>query len=104
MPPLRFEADRKALWEGVMDGTIDAIVSDHRPHDQEETEVEFDHAAYGNISLQTVFASLSNVTEFQLETVIEKLTSGPRTILGLPESGIRMGEMADLTIFQPLKK
>lgn len=104
MPPLRFEADRKALWEGVMDGTIDAIVSDHRPHDQEETEVEFDHAAYGNISLQTVFASVCGTPEFQLETVIEKLTLGPRTILGLPQSGIRMGEMADLTIFQPLKK
>ena len=104
MPPLRFESDRKALWSGIMDGTIDAIVSDHRPHDLEETEIEFDYAAYGNISLQTVFASLNNAEEFQLEAVIEKLTTGPRAILGLNESSIALGEIADLTLFQPSKK
>lgn len=104
MPPLRFESDRQALWEGVIDGTIDAIVADHRPNDKEEKDVEFDHAAFGNISLQTVFASLTPVKEFNLEKVIYCLSEGPRKILGLPEASIETGLPADLTIFQPNKK
>lgn len=101
MPPLRFEKDRKALWEGVKDGTIDAIVSDHRPNDQEEKDVEFDHASYGNISLQSTFASLQNTGDFELDVIIERLTVGPRTILGLANNPLEEGTQADLTIFAP---
>lgn len=101
MPPLRFESDRKALWEGVMDGTIDAIVSDHRPNDTEEKDVEFDHASFGNIALQTVFSSLLSTSEFNLKAVIERLTVGPRSILKLASSPIEVGSVADLTLFSP---
>lgn len=104
MPPLRFESDRLGLWEGIIDGTIDAIVSDHRPNDKEEKDVEFDHASYGNIALQTVFPSLTQLNEFNLEKVICCLSQGPRDILGLPEASIEVGLPADLTIFQPTKK
>ncbi len=103
MPPLRFEADRKALWEGVLDGTIDAIVSDHRPNDKEEKDVEFDHASYGNIALQTVFSSLQQASEFDLNATIARLTNGPRAILKLTPSPIEVGSVADLTLFSPNK-
>ena len=104
MPPLRFENDRLALWEGIMDGTIDAIVSDHRPFDKEEKDVEFDHASYGNINLQTTFASLTAPEQFDLEAVIKCLTSGPRAILGIEKAVVSEGKTADLTIFQPYKE
>lgn len=104
MPPLRFETDRKALWEGLSDGTIDAITSDHRPNDKEEKDVEFDNASYGNISLQTVFSSLTSVPEFQLEDVINSLSKGPRKILKLDSQTIEVGSSADLTLFSPSQK
>lgn len=103
MPPLRFESDREALWEGVLDGTIDAIVSDHRPNDKEEKDVEFDHASYGNIALQTVFSSLLSAEEFDLNATIERLTKGPRCILKLMPSPVEVGSIADLTLFSPSK-
>lgn len=104
MPPLRFESDRKALWEGVIDGTLDAIVSDHRPNDTEEKDLEFDHASFGNISLQTVFSSLVSVPEFELEKVIECLTVGPRALLKIESRTIEVGMEADLTLFSPRSK
>jgi dihydroorotase len=104
MPPLRFETDRIALWEGLKDGTIDAIVSDHRPNDKEEKDVEFDHASYGNISLQTVFSSLTNTSEFDINKVINCLSDGPRKILNLPSNSIQEGSTADLTLFSPTEK
>lgn len=104
MPPLRFETDRKALWQGVVDGTIDAIVSDHRPNDKEEKDVEFDHASFGNISLQTVFSSLVSVPEFNLNRVIDCLSAGPRTILKIDSNPIEEGSIADMTLFSPLDK
>lgn len=104
MPPLRFESDRKALWGGLADGTIDAIASDHRPNDKEEKDIEFDHASYGNISLQTVFASLTSVPEFDLKDVINCLSNGPRKILKLDTHSIKEGSTADLTLFSPLEK
>lgn len=104
MPPLRFESDRKALWMGLKDGTIDCIVSDHRPHDKEEKDIEFDMAEFGNIGLQTTFASLQLVPEFELELVINALSINPRTVLGLADQTIEEGTIADLTLFQPEKE
>ncbi|MCH2225879.1 MAG: dihydroorotase [Crocinitomicaceae bacterium] len=104
MPPLRFEKDRIALWEGIKDGTIDSIVSDHRPNDKEEKDVEFDNASYGNVSLQTVFASLQATKEFDLSTVIERLTTTSRSILGIPSNSINKGGNADITLFVPSKQ
>ncbi len=103
LPPLRFESDRKKLWKGVLDGTIDCIVSDHRPMDKEEKDIEFDNAEFGTISLQTVFASLQEAKEFDLESVIKALTKG-RSMVGLEEKSIAEGAAADLTIFSTKEK
>ena len=104
MPPLRRESDRIALWEGLKDGTIDTIVSDHRPFDKEEKDVEFDNASFGNISLQTVFSSLKNAKEFDLDTVLKALTVNARNILLIENSPINENSVADLTVFDPNKK
>lgn len=104
MPPYRRETDRVALWKGLQDGTLDAIVSDHRPYDKEEKDLEFDHAGFGNIALQTVFASLSSAPEFDLELVIEKLTNGPRFVYGSDSGELKTGSLADLTAFIPDEK
>lgn len=104
MPVLRREVDRIALWKGVKDGTIDVIVSDHRPHDKEEKDVEFDNASFGSIQLQSVFGSLGNCNEFDLNTVIEVLGKRSRKLLGINENQIEIGNKADLTLFVPGKK
>lgn len=101
MPPLRRESDRVALWEGVNDGTIDTIVSDHRPHDKEEKDVEFDHASFGEINLQTCFAALLTCTEAKLNKVIEALATNSRIIAEIPSQSIQKGNKADLTVFSP---
>lgn len=101
MPPLRFETDRKALWEGLKMGTIDCIVSDHRPQDKEEKDLEFDLAEYGNISIQSSFGALKQCPEFDLETVITALTKNARSVLKLKATSIVEKEAADLTLFQP---
>ena len=62
MPPLRRESDRIALWEGIKDGTIDTIVTDHRPHDKEEKDVEFDQASFGSLGLESLFSKISGST------------------------------------------
>lgn len=99
MPPLRRETDRQALWNGVKEGTIDTIVSDHRPHDKEEKDVEFDNASFGNITLQTVFGSLNTAPEFDLTTVLKAITTNARSILDIEQSPIEVNSTADLTVF-----
>lgn len=101
MPPLRFETDRKALWEGVLDGTIDCIVSDHRPQDKEEKDLEFDLAEFGTINLQTVFSQLRSTKEFDLNKVVHLISNGAKKILGIPELSIAENQPADLTLFSP---
>jgi dihydroorotase len=104
MPPLRRECDRKVLWEGLMDGTIDTIVSDHRPFDKEEKDVEFDNASFGNITLQTNFSALNLAKEFDLKVVIKALTTNARNILDIQSQPIELNTTADLTIFSPTMK
>jgi dihydroorotase len=104
MPPLRRETDRVALWEGLKDGTIDTIVSDHRPFDKEEKDVEFDNASFGNITLQTVFSSLQLAKEFDLKTVINALTTNARNILNLENASLEVNSNADITVFDPTEK
>jgi len=101
MPVLRRESDRKALWEGIKDGTIDSIVSNHRPFDKEEKDVEFDHASFGNITLQTVFASMSQAEESDLELIIDILSRKNRELLGIEPAPVEVGQKADLTLFSP---
>ena len=101
LPPYRREADRKALWAGLADGTIDAIVSDHRPHDTEEKDVEFDHASFGSLNLQTVFGSLGTCEEFNLHNFIQAVSINARTIAGIETNSLSEGSKADVTVFSP---
>ncbi len=66
LPVLRKESDRLALIQAVKDGVIDAVVSNHRPHDIEEKDVEFDYASFGNVTLQTFFSTFLDLKEFDL--------------------------------------
>ena len=100
-PPLRAEHDRQALIEGLKDGTIDAIVSDHRPEDTENKRLEFDLAAFGAISLQTTYAALNSLPELPAELLVQKLTEGPRQVLGLKQVSLAEGEPACCTLFMP---
>lgn len=103
-PPFRSEKDRKALVKGVNDDFVDAIVSGHRPQDRESKLLEFDLAEPGNISLQTVFPALLSVPNLDIQKAILKLTSGPRTILGLEDVCIEEGAVAKLTFIAPEMK
>ncbi|WP_224482880.1 dihydroorotase [Robertkochia aurantiaca] len=97
LPPLRNEDDRKALIEGVKDGTIDFITSDHRPIDIENKKVEFDHALYGTVGLESAFGALN--TLLPAETCVAKLTAGRERFTGNSLS-IQEGNEADLTLFE----
>lgn len=101
-PPFRSERDRKALIRGLNEDVIDAITSSHQPHDQECKDLEFDLADFGVISLQTVFSALVSIQdELPLEVAFQKLTSGPRSILGFDPIIIEEGSIAKLAIFDP---
>ena len=97
-PPLRAEADRLALIEGVLNGTIDCICSDHNPMDTEHKNVEFDLAKDGTIGLESAFGAL--LTVLPLAVVLDKLTAGKR-VFGLPDSTIEVGTKANLSLFNP---
>jgi dihydroorotase len=102
-PPLRTEADREAICEGLADGTIDAIATDHAPHSQKEKDVAFESAANGIIGLETaVSLSLKLVQNgvLSLGGMVEKMSTNPARILGL-ENGLRVGQAADITIIDP---
>ncbi|NOY59106.1 MAG: dihydroorotase [Calditrichaeota bacterium] len=106
-PPLRTAEDVDALKEGLKDGTIDAIASDHAPHSIEEKDVEFDAAPFGIIGLETMLGVINTKIVMDgiitLEQAIEKMCVSPRKILNLPIPGIAEGEHANLTIFDPKK-
>lgn len=99
LPPFRGTRDRKSLLKGIKDGTIDAISSNHRPQDQESKQLEFDLADPGAISLQTFLPSLLMIDEVPLDLLVERITHGPRRILGLEEVCIKKGSVAKLTLF-----
>jgi len=101
LPVLRTETDQKALWEGVIDGTIDAIVSDHRPGDLEEKDLEFDLAHFGTPQLETFFAALNTHHQQDLVSILQALNGGPRKVLGLEPNIIEEGAFAELTLFDP---
>jgi dihydroorotase len=100
MPPFRTTDCRDALWAGLLDGTVDAVVSDHCPHDPEAKNVEYDQAEYGIIGIETVFAILCKYNKaLNYNTIVEKLSTNPRKILGLPKLKIEEGQEAVFTIF-----
>lgn len=100
-PPFRSEKDRLALLNGLLDGTIDAVVSDHHPQDEEAKKLEFDQAENGIISLQTSFSALQTLEKIPLEKIIHLLTDGPRRILRQPIPRLEVGAPAHLTLFEP---
>ncbi len=104
-PPLRSEEDRQAVIAGLLDGTIDAIATDHAPHTTEEKVCEFDCAAFGIVGLETAFAlchdRLVKSGVLDLTRLVQLLTVGPARALGLPGGTLEKGQAADLTIFDP---
>ncbi|WP_018618112.1 dihydroorotase [Spirosoma luteum] len=101
-PPFRSPEDVAALWAGLADDTIDAIVSDHSPQDAESKNLEFDQAEFGVIGLETVFAaSITHNRMVPLSKLIGKFTTRPRQILRLPSLTVAEGQAATLTLFDP---
>ena len=104
VPPLRCAADVEAMKEGLRDGTIDAIATDHAPHHRDEKEVEFDQAAHGIVGLETALPltlKLVNAGVLSLAEALRKLTANPARILGLPYGTLSSGAPADVVIFDP---
>ncbi|WP_026755712.1 dihydroorotase family protein [Sediminibacter sp. Hel_I_10] len=98
LPPLRTPSDIEALIEGLKDGTIDMVTSDHNPMDIEHKKIEFDYAAYGTIGLESAFGALNKV--LTLKKSVDVLTSGKERF-GIARSPISVGNTADLTLFTP---
>ena len=106
LPPFREHADRESLCAGVLDGTIDAIISDHRPEDLEHHDVEFMLATHGMVGIETVYpvakAALAHAEDATAEAaIVRALTTGPRSVLGWDTPHIEVGAKADLTWFHP---
>lgn len=100
-PPLREDTDRAALVEGLQDGTIDAVATDHAPHSSIEKDVAFAEAARGVIGLQTALPltlDLWRQGHLTLMQVVERMTLGPCRALGLPYGTLREGAPADVTV------
>ena len=101
-PPLRAESDRTALIEGLKDGVIGAIATDHAPHARHEKEVPFEAAPFGVTGLETAFAALyTHVVEpglVPLETILERMAAGPARVYGLDEPRIAVGAPANLVL------
>ncbi|MDE1930444.1 MAG: dihydroorotase [Alphaproteobacteria bacterium] len=101
-PPLRSEEDRRAVIEGLKDGTIDAIASDHSPQDQESKRLPFASAEPGIVGLETLLPlslELYHNGSLNLLQVVRALTQRPAEILRLPGGNLKPGAPADLTIF-----
>ena len=102
-PPLRTAADTEALIAGVLDGTVDAIVTDHAPHSDWEKSREFELAPFGMIGLETslalVITNLIKTGKMGYARMVELMSSKPREILGLEPVTIAEGSVADITVF-----
>ncbi len=106
-PPLRSETDREAVREGLRDGTIDVIATDHAPHSEDEKMVEFDQAPFGIVGLETALPlSLKLVDDgvLTLNEMIAKLTHLPSAIINVRKGTLNTGEQADVVVFDPGQK
>lgn len=103
-PPFRSASDKTALREGLSDGTIDAIVSDHSPQAPQNKETEFDHAEFGITGLETAFSLALMHSGLTSGDIVDLFTRQPRRVLRLPEVTIKEGEKANLTFFIPEKE
>lgn len=102
-PPLREEADRQAIIEGLRDGTIDIIATDHAPHSREEKEKPITEAPSGIIGLETALAlgitNLVDKNELSIEQLLERMSLNPARMYGLPSGTLTEGAAADIVIF-----
>ena len=100
IPPVRTKADRDALRAAVVDGTIDCIASHHAPQDWDHKVCEFEYAEFGNIGLQTTYATIEQtVPNLKPEQISNLLSGNARQIFGLPVVSIEVGQTAELTVF-----
>ncbi|MDW8251286.1 MAG: dihydroorotase [Myxococcales bacterium] len=103
-PPLREEEDVEALWEALRDGTLDAVATDHAPHTDADKDCEISEAAMGMIGLELCLPLLAEQAlrgKIPLPRLIEAMTVGPARIVGLPMPALRIGEAAELILFDP---
>jgi dihydroorotase len=105
-PPLRSEDDRRAIVDGLADGTIDAIASDHAPHDQDSKRLPFEQAEFGMVGLETLFPLTMELVHngyLSLLDALVRLSAAPARLLGLPGGRLQRGAPADLILFDPDK-
>ncbi len=104
-PPLRTAADRDAVIEGVLDGSLEVIATDHAPHSPDEKDCEFDQAPFGVIGMETALAAclevLYHTRRCDLKFLLARMTHLPAAIVGLPKGTLSIGADADITIFDP---
>jgi dihydroorotase len=104
-PPLREVADRDAMIQGIADGTVDVIATDHAPHHYDEKKVEFDRAPFGIVGLETAvpltFDRLVHAGHIPLRRMIELLSVNPARVLNLPGGSLSEGVAADITVLAP---
>jgi dihydroorotase len=104
-PPLREAADRDAMLEGIVDGTVDVIATDHAPHHADEKLVEFDRAPFGIVGLETavplIFDRLVHPGRITLSRMIELLSTNPARVMSLPGGTLAEGSPGDLTVLMP---
>lgn len=107
MPPFRTEKDREELIQGVNEGCISAICSDHQPHGIDDKLVPFSEAAVGIAGIETLLPltiSLVNNNQLSMETAVAAVTSNPAKIIGIDAGHLAVGARADLCLFDPDKK
>jgi len=101
-PPLRSEGDRAAVIQGLRDGTIDCIATDHAPHTVDDKRVEYDAAAFGIVGLETavplVLDRLVRPGTLDLRHMVSLLSTSPARLLGLPGGTLKPGSPADVTV------
>ncbi|MGH9789489.1 MAG: amidohydrolase family protein, partial [Candidatus Acidiferrales bacterium] len=107
-PPLRTAEDVAALIEGLADGTVDAIATDHAPHAETEKQTDFEAAPFGIIGLETALGlaleRLVHSGKISLKRMIELLSTTPARILGVEGGQLKVGAPADVTLFDPDRK
>src|SRR6185436_14637899 len=104
-PPLRDAADRDAMIDGLRDGSIDVIATDHAPHHLDEKSLEFDRAPFGIVGLETAiplcFDRLVHTGVLSVSRLVELLSANPARVLNLPGGTLAEGATADITVLAP---
>jgi dihydroorotase len=106
LPPIRTNEDRLDLLKAMNDGLITAVSSNHSPHDEEGKKLEYPYAKFGASGIETVYPGLMTyaIDKLGLELIINALSSGPRSVLGMKSTTIEEGSLLDFTIFDPQEK